>query len=122
MPCYRCGARQSDPVRGPSPWKRGVRAGEQVLVCPDCQQVHDWSADLQHCPDCGSVRLSRALGVTRCGDCGNTWDDTRDESGDEALQQPGPGTDVGSAVTRLQQEVDAAIDRLLRGEGRGPHA
>ena len=30
MPCYRCGARQVDPDRGESPWKRGVRADRQV--------------------------------------------------------------------------------------------
>jgi len=49
MPCYRCGARQTDPGKGPSPWKRGVIADEQVLVCPDCQQTHDWTADLDRC-------------------------------------------------------------------------
>ena len=32
MPCYRCGARQVDPVRGHSPWRRGVKDDEQVLV------------------------------------------------------------------------------------------
>ena len=32
MPCYRCGTRQVDPVRGHSPWRRGVKGDEQVLV------------------------------------------------------------------------------------------
>ena len=46
MPCYRCGARQVDPDRGESPWKRGVRADRQVLICPGCQSSGDWLADL----------------------------------------------------------------------------
>jgi ribosomal protein L37AE/L43A len=106
MPCYRCGARQTDPVRGPSPWKRGVRAGEQVLVCPDCQQVHDWTADMQSCPACGSVRLSRVLGQTRCSACGHAWDDGAPET---AARHTPESAD-------LEHEVDAAIGRLLRGD------
>jgi hypothetical protein len=70
MPCHRCGARQTDPVRGASPWRRGVRAGEQVLICPDCQRGRDWTADLSRCAACGSSRLARALGRTECKDCG----------------------------------------------------
>ena len=37
MPCYRCGVRQTDPERGSSPWRRGVRHDRLVLVCPACQ-------------------------------------------------------------------------------------
>lgn len=70
MPCYRCGTRQTDPGKGPSPWKRGVVRDEQVLVCPSCQQAHDWIADLDHCAGCGSTMLVRALGETRCRQCG----------------------------------------------------
>lgn len=69
MPCYRCGARQTDPGKGPSPWKRGVIADEQVLVCPDCQAAHDWTSDLDRCGECGSTMLVRALGETRCRQC-----------------------------------------------------
>lgn len=69
MPCYRCGARQVDPGKGPSPWKRGVIGDEQVLVCPDCQSTHDWTADLDKCESCGSTMLVRALGETRCRAC-----------------------------------------------------
>ena len=46
MPCYRCGARQVDPVRGHSPWRRGVRDDQQVLICPDCQAATNWVADM----------------------------------------------------------------------------
>jgi len=70
VPCYRCGARQTDPGKGPSPWKRGVVHDEQVLVCPSCQQTHDWIADLDRCAGCGSTMLLRALGETRCRQCG----------------------------------------------------
>jgi predicted amidophosphoribosyltransferase len=68
-PCYHCGQRQTDPGKGPSAWKRGVIADEQVLVCPDCQQSHDWIADLDRCESCGSTMLLRALGETRCREC-----------------------------------------------------
>jgi ribosomal protein L37AE/L43A len=70
MPCYRCAARQSDPGKGPSEWKRGVVNGVQVLICPACQRTHDWRAELDKCADCGSTMLVRALGETRCKACG----------------------------------------------------
>ena len=70
MPCYRCGARQTDPGRGQSPWRRGVRHDCQVLVCPECQVAHDWAGDLDRCPRCQSVHLVRRLGEVECRDCG----------------------------------------------------
>ena len=72
MPCYRCGARQVDPVRGHSPWRRGVKDDELVLVCPGCQASADWTADLDKCRQCGSVHLVRRLGEVECRDCGMT--------------------------------------------------
>ncbi len=110
MPCYRCGARQTDPVRGPSPWKRGVRAGEQVLVCPECQRTHDWGADVEHCPRCGSVSLSRVLGETTCRTCGQVAD-----SGAPPARRASPAATGG-----LSDEVEAAIRRVLGGVGRRP--
>ena len=63
MPCLLCGARQTDPVRGASPWKRGVKGGEQVLVCPDCQTHGDWThADMQTYR-AKLTRLARQYGV-----------------------------------------------------------
>jgi hypothetical protein len=70
MACYRCGARQVDPARGHSPWQRGVRGDQQVLICPTCQGMHDWRADLDQCSRCGSTRLVRRLGEVECRDCG----------------------------------------------------
>ena len=70
MPCYRCGTRQVDPDRGESPWKRGVRADRQVLICPGCQGAFDWMSDLDHCPVCSSVHLVRRLGEAECRGCG----------------------------------------------------
>ena len=70
MPCYRCGVRQTDPSRGQSPWKRGVRRDSQVLICPSCQVSHDWMAELSRCPQCASVHLVRRLGEVECRDCG----------------------------------------------------
>ena len=70
MACYRCGTRQVDPARGHSPWQRGVRGDQQVLICPTCQGIHDWKADLDQCGRCGSIRLVRRLGEAECRDCG----------------------------------------------------
>lgn len=110
MPCYRCGARQVDPDRGPSPWKRGVRAAQQVLVCPGCQASHDWQADLDKCAQCGSTRLVRRLGEIECRACGFV----------AAPEEPGgagAGPDSGT-TPGLAEEVAQALERVLkRGEG-----
>jgi hypothetical protein len=103
MPCYRCGARQTDPARGPSPWKRGVRAGAMVLVCPDCQRQHDWTSDLDTCPSCGSAALTRALGDTTCKACGAVVPGADDPA--QASQQGAPG---------LSDDVAAALDRAFQ--------
>jgi hypothetical protein len=96
VPCYRCGARQTDPGKGPSPWKRGVIADEQVLVCPDCQQVHDWVADLDRCETCGSTMLLRALGETKCRTC--SWSKVS-------------GSAVDASDGSLAADVEAALRR-----------
>lgn len=71
MPCYRCSKLQTDPVKGVSPWGRGVVAGEQILICPDCQQAHpQWTSELESCPRCGSTRLSLVMGSVSCRGCG----------------------------------------------------
>jgi hypothetical protein len=106
MPCYRCGARQVDPARGPSPWKRGVRGDHQVLICPQCQSERDWASDLDRCPNCGSVRLVRRLGDVECRDCGHV---------EESAGRP---AGAGSAATEdsaaaLAEEVARALDRVL---------
>lgn len=124
MPCHRCGARQTDPVRGASPWRRGVRAGELVLVCPDCQRGRDWTADLAHCAACGSARLVRALGTTQCKDCG-AEDQVVAETGDGTDGADGAGGGHGtdgtggtaqsrSGVTTLSEDVHAALERHFR--------
>ena len=96
MPCYRCGARQTDPGKGPSPWKRGVIADEQVLVCPQCQSAHDWVADLDRCESCGSTMLVRALGETRCRQC--SW--TRSAGGGAKTADSTLADDVAAALHR----------------------
>ena len=104
MPCYRCGARQVDPPRGPSLWKRGVRGDVQVLICPDCQATPDWSGELDHCSACGSPSLVRMLGATHCRACG-----TVHEGQEQATREPASGPD-----DELRSEVQAALDRVLR--------
>jgi hypothetical protein len=98
VPCYHCGARQSDPGKGPSPWKRGVIDDEQVLVCPSCQRSHDWGADLDRCTACGSTMLVRALGETRCRQC--EW--TKPSSSE---------TTSSRSDTALADDVAAALQR-----------
>jgi ribosomal protein L37E len=100
MPCYRCGARQTDPGKGPSPWKRGVIGDEQVLVCPDCQASHDWVADLDRCDRCGSTMLVRALGETRCRQCSFT--------------RQAESRDPSRTDDTLADEVAAALRRRFR--------
>jgi hypothetical protein len=131
MPCYRCGARQTDPVRGASPWKRGVRAERQVLVCPGCQAGRDWAGDLDRCSACGSAALVCRLGEIECRDCGHTRPAVRDEPGDAGLVRSGadlaggagaPGggegvPDGGVSDGGLSEEVAAALSRVLK---RGP--
>ncbi len=137
MPCYRCGARQVDPDRGESPWKRGVRADRQVLICPACQSSVDWSAELDRCPVCSSMHQVRRLGEVECRDCG----DVREPSAATTSVTPiagaapggaAPGGAAGSAggssvgedtdfgeTPGLAEEVELALARVL---GRGKPA
>jgi hypothetical protein len=74
VPCYRCERVQTDPVKGPSLWKRGVVRGDQILVCPQCQEEDpQWSAALDRCPQCGSARLAIVMGSVICKECNNDW-------------------------------------------------
>ena len=111
MPCYRCGVRQTDPSRGQSPWKRGVRRDSQVLICPHCQASDDWMADLARCPRCGSVHLVRRLGEVECRDCGTI-----------VPPSAGPGEAPGGealAGQALGGETLGGRGRLLGGEALG---
>ena len=136
MPCYRCGARQVDPDRGESPWKRGVRADRQVLICPACQSSVDWAGELDHCPVCSSVHLVRRLGEVECRDCGYVREPglARDDAlpGVAAgldLAGPAPATapdekaQAGAAhvaeTPGLAEEVELALERVL-GKARRP--
>jgi hypothetical protein len=128
MPCYRCGTRQTDPARGHSPWQRGVRADQQVLVCPDCQTAHDWAADLDRCGRCGSIRLIRRLGEVECRDCGQVAApagavQTATGDGGVAGGDAGDGGvasgDAGSGGTApgLAEEVVRALERVFGNSG-----
>jgi hypothetical protein len=109
VPCYRCGARQTDPSRGESPWRRGVSGEQLVLVCPACQGSTDWTAALDHCERCASAHLIRRLGQTECLDCGLVRDPSAASGPGAAGLDPGAaGLDPG-----LAEEVSRALDRLL---------
>ncbi|GAA5060053.1 primosomal protein N' [Thermocatellispora tengchongensis] len=100
MPCYRCGARQTDPVRGASPWRRGVHQETQVLICPDCQRAHDLQLDT--CHTCGSTSLICRLGEVECRGCGAV----RQARATARARRPAPSDD-------LSDEVAAALNRVL---------
>jgi ribosomal protein L40E len=129
MPCYRCGARQIDPARGHSPWRRGVRGDQQVLVCPGCQASTDWTADMDKCGQCGSAHLVRRLGEVECRDCGTVISPAEvPAEGPALLSAPpaagppaaGPGERAATGrAPGLSEEVALALERVLR-RGAGP--
>jgi hypothetical protein len=110
MPCYRCGSRQTDPARGSSPWKRGVRGDAQVLICPACQEGRDWGADLDRCARCGSTMLVRILGEARCRACGT--------AGSVIAADDRSTTHSEQTATDLSADVAAALDRLFAHRAR----
>jgi hypothetical protein len=113
MPCFRCGARQTDPVRGDSPWRRGVRADRQVLICPGCQAVPETAAGLDRCAACGSVALGCRLGEIECRDCGHTREAVRDE-GDAGRAGDLVPSGAHPSDTGLSEEVAAALTRFFK--------
>ena len=115
MPCYRCGTRQVDPARGHSPWRRGVKGDQQVLVCPGCQAGADWTAELDKCRQCGSVHLVRRLGEVECRDCGATIPPVID-AGEPQVAGRAPGLPATDRAPGLSEEVALALERVL---GRG---
>jgi hypothetical protein len=104
--CYRCRRRQDDPVRGASPWKRGVVRDEQVLVCPGCQESGDWMLDLDRCGECAGTALVRALGETRCRSCGHVGPGL-------AAEREGVTEETTPVGGSLADEVAAALSRVL---------
>ncbi|WP_067180223.1 hypothetical protein [Microtetraspora niveoalba] len=99
MPCFRCGARQTDPARGASPWKRGVRHETQVLICPDCQKAHD--LDLDACVSCGSTALICRLGEVECRSCGAVRTARSCESLVSTSGSPDLSAEVAAALSRV---------------------
>jgi len=50
-------------------------SGEQVLVCPVCQdEFPDWREGVERCPRCGYDKLALKLGFRVCPKCGNSWE------------------------------------------------
>jgi uncharacterized Zn finger protein (UPF0148 family) len=88
-------------------------AGEQVLVCPDCQ-VEGWTEGLDRCPTCQSTALVKRLGEISCRGCGATRDNVAHDAGagrpGRAALPPSPAREA------LAADVAAALDRVLRGQ------
>ncbi|MEV4174258.1 hypothetical protein [Nonomuraea sp. NPDC049709] len=89
-------------MRGASPWQRGVRNESQVLICPDCQRLHD--LDLDSCATCKSTALICRLGEVECRSCGAVRMARSSETLGPASVAPPPG---------LSAEVEAALNRVL---------
>ena len=121
MPCYRCGVRQTDPSRGQSPWKRGVRRHSQILICPGCQDAADWTAELDRCSRCSSVHLVKRLGEVECRDCGTIV--APEGAGQAGLAGDpagaAPGDESGAAGTALESEPGLGAGAGPEGAGRG---
>ena len=112
MPCYRCGARQSDPEPGkPSPWRQGLVREHQVLICPDCHPAA--LVELTRCVRCDSVRLIRRLDQVECLNCRATRD-AEAEPLVAAQRDPAQRdqTECG-ADSGLAAEVAQALARVL---------
>ena len=112
MPCYRCGARQVDPDRGESPWRRGVRSDRQVLICPGCQSSVDWMAELDRCPVCASAHLVRRLGEVECRDCGFVSEPTG-ERGPSGGGTAGGIADETAAAGSAAEAAAGGPDRMV---------
>ena len=108
MPCYRCGVRQTDPSRGQSPWKRGVRRQSQILICPGCQDTVDWMSEMDRCSRCSSVHLVKRLGEVECRDCGAI---VSPEGSGEAGLTEGPGLAGASVVAGAPGEEPGGAGR-----------
>jgi hypothetical protein len=102
--CHVCGARQTDPARGTSPWQRGVAGGVQVLGCPDCQASGAWAAALDSCVSCRSTALVRRLGETYCRSCGHEG---------PGVPAAAPPPAAAGERTSLAADVAAALDRAF---------
>ncbi|TCJ35702.1 hypothetical protein E0504_27205 [Parafrankia sp. BMG5.11] len=88
MPCFRCSTRQTDPVRGASPWQRAVVGGEQVLVCPTCRPSPEWEKILDRCDRCASTHLAKALGTVFCRACGARKSSEQQPAGRSPAPEP----------------------------------
>jgi ribosomal protein L40E len=83
-----------------------VRAGEQVLVCPECAGRPGWDQDADRCAQCGSTALRKSLGTVRCAACGHVAD---------AVVPPAER--IARPRLDLSDEVAAAVDRVLGRSG-----
>jgi len=118
MPCYHCGTRQVDPDRGESPWTRGVLRDHQILVCPRCQTLRDWTAELDRCSRCASAHLVRRLDEVECRDCGLirlTGPDHAPEA-DHICGIPAPGPGPRAIPAARQARLPSSPDPELAAE------
>jgi hypothetical protein len=91
-----------------------VLADHLVLICPDCQESGDWTAELERCARCGSAHLIRRLDQVDCLDCGLVREPALvgGASSPSDSSSPRSGTPSG-ADNALAEEVGRALDRVL---------
>src|SRR5438105_13502538 len=70
--CRLCGRATYDPDKRSRPWVRGVAAGSQELVCPQCQGTNPgWDLTRPRCARCGGIPRSLTRGEATCRARGN---------------------------------------------------
>jgi hypothetical protein len=91
-----------------------VLADHLVLICPDCQESGDWTAELERCARCDSAHLIRRLDQVDCLDCGLVREPAlvggASSPSDSSSSRSGPPSGADNA---LAEEVGRALDRVL---------
>jgi len=108
-----------------------VLRDHQILVCPRCRTLRDWTAELDRCGRCASAHLVRRLDEVECRDCGLirlTGTDYAAETDGEhicaehgagaaAPAPAGPGAGAGARKAGLPAQPDpelaAEVERAL---------
>jgi hypothetical protein len=79
----------------------GVAGEHQVLVCPSCQRLGGWTAELQACPGCASLHLIRRLDQVECLDCRLVREALADEDRVPPARDRVLAAEVAKALGRL---------------------
>jgi len=92
----------------------------QILVCPACQTLRDWTAELDRCVRCGSAHLVRRLDEVECRDCGlirltsASWEEASEGASGPGVIRAARAPGVPAAPDpELAAEVKRALAKVL---------